>query len=144
EDSPDLTVTDLTGSGTRFLHARTVEFLKGDEGLPDSRWFGSAALLYEDDPSADRAFRLLVEDFLRRDASARSRDVPALGADAVLIRGAVIGTEGGPAVMYLWRTHNLILIAGGAPGLPEDLRGIPREVRHIAEEMNARAAVRTA
>ncbi|HZD18461.1 MAG TPA: hypothetical protein VE669_10000 [Actinomycetota bacterium] len=139
EDSSDLTVSDLAGSGTGFVDARTAEFLEGLEGLPDSRWFGSVALLYEDRTSADRVLRLLVEDFGGRDRAASRRDVPTLGPDAVRLRGAVIGTQGGPAIVYLWRTDNLVLIAAGAPGIAEDLKGIPEEVGSIAEQMNARA-----
>jgi hypothetical protein len=97
------------------------------------------ALLYEDRSSADRTFRLLVGDFGDRDDGARRREVPALGRGAVRLRGAVIGTQGGPAIVYLWRTGNLVLIAAGAPGIAEDLKGIPEEVGSIAEQMNARA-----
>lgn len=134
-----LSVGELAGAGTGFVDARTVDFQKGDVNLPASRWFASMVTLYEEDASADQAFRILVRDFLGRDENARSRDVPELGSDAVLIPKAVVGSQEGPGVAYIWRIRNLVLMAVGAPGLPEDRRGILRQVRANAEQMNARA-----
>ncbi|HEX6261757.1 MAG TPA: hypothetical protein VF097_02795 [Actinomycetota bacterium] len=137
KNASKLSIPDLMGPGTGFVGARTVEFLRDFQGVPDSLFFASVGVVYDDAESAGRALLLLVEDFQGRAADASREPVASLGMQAFVVRGtSMIKPPSSTDVVYIWRIENLVLLAAGGDSVG---RGAPEEARLVAHEMHARA-----